>query len=119
MRGMTPALLLGIGLLAGCGSTYGGLPVPIPGGPSGDVIVVDDERDERGGVYGARTLGVPEGHYPPPGRVPPLVPGPISRTSAAARQVRPLGGARTVRRLRALQRQRVGYPIRLAGARAS
>ncbi|HEX2078086.1 MAG TPA: hypothetical protein VHG08_10260 [Longimicrobium sp.] len=63
-------LLLGAGLLSGCGSTYGG--IPIPGGPSGDVIVVGDrdrddrDRDERGG-YRARSLGVPRGHYPPPG----------------------------------------------------
>ena len=62
-------LLLGADLLSGCGSTFGG--IPIPRGPSGDVIVLDDDRDrdrdERrdGGV--ARRLGVPRGHYPPPG----------------------------------------------------
>lgn len=55
--------LLASGLLAGCGSTYG---IPIPGGPSGDVVVLDDRREERGDG-GARTLGVPRGHYPPPG----------------------------------------------------
>jgi hypothetical protein len=63
------ALLLGAGLLSGCGSTVGG--IPIPRGPSGDVIVLDDDRDrdrdERRGGGGARTLGVPRGHYPPPG----------------------------------------------------
>jgi hypothetical protein len=65
MRVSIPVLLLGTGLLAGCGSTIGGY--PIPRGPSGDVIVVDDERGDRGGVNGSRTLGVPKGHYPPPG----------------------------------------------------
>lgn len=64
MRISVWTLLLGVGLLPGCGSTYGRL--PIPGGPSGDVIRVDDERGGRDG-YGARTLGVPRGHYPPPG----------------------------------------------------
>lgn len=63
------ALLLGAGLLSACGSTIGG--IPIPRGPAGDVIVVDDERDrDRDGRRGrgvARTLGVPRGHYPPPG----------------------------------------------------
>lgn len=63
MRYKFPALLAGAALLAGCGSTIGG--IPIPGGPSGDVIVVDDERG--GGERGARSLGVPRGHYPPPG----------------------------------------------------
>lgn len=67
MRMIVPALILSAGMLSGCGPTYGGYPLPVPGGRTGDVIVVDDEREERGGVYGARTLGVPKGHYPPPG----------------------------------------------------
>lgn len=69
MRTSIPALLLGSALLTGCNSTYGG--IPIPGGPSGDVIVVGDDRDERGKrgeeEYATRRLGVPKGHYPPPG----------------------------------------------------
>lgn len=75
MRTSIPVFLLGSALLTGCGSTYGG--IPIPGGPAGDVIVVGDERDERdrrrgreehgSEEYGARRLGVPKGHYPPPG----------------------------------------------------
>lgn len=65
MRGSIPVLLLGTALLAGCGSTIGGY--PIPRGPSGDVVVLDDERRDRGGEAGSRILGVPKGHYPPPG----------------------------------------------------
>lgn len=68
MHQLTPALLLSLGLLSGCSSVYAGL--PNPGGPLGDVIVVDDDRDrdrDRGGDEGRGTLGVPRGHYPPPG----------------------------------------------------
>lgn len=65
MRVPVWALFLSAAALSGCGTTYGGLPVP--GGPSGDVIVLDDEREEGGGVSGARALGVPRGHHPPPG----------------------------------------------------
>jgi hypothetical protein len=65
-------LLLGAGLLSGCGSTYG---LPIPGGPGRVIVVDDDDREERGGVFGARTLGVPKGHYPPPGECRVWVPG--------------------------------------------
>lgn len=68
MRSMKFALLLGLGLTAGCGPGYGGIPIPVPGGPSGDVIVVGDEREGRDREgQGARRLGVPRGHYPPPG----------------------------------------------------
>lgn len=67
MRWSPATLLAGAALLAGCGSTYGG--IPIPRGPSGDVIVLNhDDRDRREGErYGGRTLGIPRGHYPPPG----------------------------------------------------
>lgn len=55
-------LALGV-LAAGCSPAYGGFPRIL--GPLGDVVVVDDEREEEG--RGGRTLGVPRGHYPPPG----------------------------------------------------
>ena len=65
---MAPALLLGLGLMAGCGSGNGGWRIPVPGGPNGDVVVLDDDRRGRGGDGGGpRSLGVPRGHYPPPG----------------------------------------------------
>ena len=71
MRANVPVLLVSLALLSGCSSAGGGYGLPIPGGPLGDVVVVDDERDgdyeERGGGYEARRLGVPKGHYPPPG----------------------------------------------------
>ncbi|HEX2202446.1 MAG TPA: hypothetical protein VHG91_04070 [Longimicrobium sp.] len=64
MRKVLPALVLGAGLLSACGSS---LPLRVPGDPR-DVVVVDDEREGRGGgESGARRLGVPRGHYPPPG----------------------------------------------------
>lgn len=66
MRYVKPALLLGMGLMAAC--AQGGYRIPIPGGPSGDVIVLDDDRRGRGGDEGGPGhLGVPRGHYPPPG----------------------------------------------------
>lgn len=70
MRVPILALLLGTGALAGCSSGSGRYPIPIPGGPSGDVIVVGDrdrDREERGRDGEPRRLGVPPGHYPPPG----------------------------------------------------
>lgn len=68
MKRMNPALLLGLGLMAGCSSANGGYRIPIPGGPSGDVVVLDDERRGRAGDEGGPgSLGVPRGHYPPPG----------------------------------------------------
>ena len=63
MRRLTPTLLVAAALLGGCSSVYGGY--PLPGGPAGDVVVVSDR--DRGGDQGARRLGVPPGHYPPPG----------------------------------------------------
>ncbi|MBW3629981.1 MAG: hypothetical protein KY464_11875 [Gemmatimonadetes bacterium] len=71
MRLTFPTLLLSVAALSGCSSAYGGF--PRPGGPLGDIIAVGDDRDDRddrdgrGGVAGARRLGVPKGHYPPPG----------------------------------------------------
>jgi hypothetical protein len=63
MRAPTSALLLSAALMVGCSTAPRGLPAPA--GPSGTVVTVGDH--ERGGSSGARPLGVPRGHYPPPG----------------------------------------------------
>jgi hypothetical protein len=63
MRERLPILLLGLALLAGCTKTRESLPSPT--GRSDEVSVVNDGRD--GKMRGPGRLGVPPGHYPPPG----------------------------------------------------
>ena len=94
MRITVPALLLGVGLLAGCSSS-GSFPFPPPGGPPRPAAVKEKHgpparRAEHGQkARGPRKLGVPPGHYPPAGQCrvwfPGRPPGQQPRATSCAR----------------------------------